>query len=318
MYRSTIVYFGIVVLTIHSSFISKHEADTIGITGEVGERENLIKKEELYDEKWTYLFDEELTHWEKWLGAVHSTVDLPGYPKTDDVHTGEPIGLNKDPKNVFTIVKEDKEPILKISGEIYGGLTTKKEYADYHFSIQFRWGEKKWPPRLDSKRDSGILYHAKGKHGAFWNTWMSSLEFQVQEGDCGDFIALADVYGEVPAQKIDNGKGGYYLKYEAKSELIPIKWEKGYISGQVQKSSLHEKPNGEWNTLEIYCFKDESVHIVNGHVVNRVKNAKQKIGQQTTPVIQGKIQLQSEAAEVFYRSAKIRPILNFPSKIADL
>ncbi|MGL4462831.1 MAG: hypothetical protein ACRC1K_11835 [Planctomycetia bacterium] len=58
-------------------------------------------------------------------------------------------------------------------------------------SLQFKWGEKKWEPRKNDKRDSGLLLHCVGKHGAFWNVWMRSLECQIQEGDCGDFIALA-------------------------------------------------------------------------------------------------------------------------------
>ncbi len=88
---------------------------------------------------------------------------------------GTPLGLNNDPKKVFTVIEEEGTPLLKITGEIYGGLTTLKEYGDYHFSFELKFGEKKWAPRLDRARDSGQLYHCTGKHGAFWNVWMRSL-----------------------------------------------------------------------------------------------------------------------------------------------
>ncbi|MDO6492687.1 MULTISPECIES: 3-keto-disaccharide hydrolase [unclassified Cellulophaga] len=258
-----------------------------------------------------YLFDENLSNWEIWMGAVHKSVDLD-VEKFTDVKTGKPLGLNNDPKNVFSIIKENNTPVLKITGEIYGGLTTKEEYGNYHLSVQFRWGEKKWEPRLYTKRDSGILYHAKGPHGAFWNVWMSSLEFQVQEGDCGDFIALTDVFGDVPAEKKYTKNGNSFFEYNPKANLVPLKWGAGFESGQASKSGLYEKPNGEWNTLEIYCLGAESIHLVNGKVVNRVKNARYLKNGIVTPVTQGKIQIQSEAAEVYYKDLKITAITSFP------
>tara|TARA_R110002126_G_scaffold291731_2_gene456138 strand:- start:8378 stop:9985 length:1608 start_codon:yes stop_codon:yes gene_type:complete len=258
------------------------------------------------------LLDENLSKWDVWMGAVHPTVDID-FVKSKDVRKGKPMGLNNDPKKVFSVIKENEEDVLKITGEIYGGLTTKNEYSNYHFSTQFKWGEKKWEPRLKDKRDSGILYHAKGKHGAFWNVWMASLEFQVQEGDCGDFIALGDVYGDVPAEKKIKENGKPYYVYNPKGDLAPLKWAK-YDAGQASKSVLYEKPNGEWNTLDIYCLGSESIHLVNGYIVNRVKNARYDIDGKTIPVTKGKIQIQSEAAEVYYKNIKISQITKFPSK----
>ncbi|AUP81682.1 DUF1080 domain-containing protein [Flavivirga eckloniae] len=258
------------------------------------------------------LLDSKLSKWDVWMGGVHTSVDID-FEKSDDVRTSKPLGLNNDPKNVFSVIQENGEDILYITGEIYGGLTTKNEYSNYHFKTQFKWGEKKWEPRLKDKRDSGILYHAKGPHGAFWNVWMACLEFQVQEGDCGDFIALGDVYGDVPADRKLNANGKPYFVYNPKGKLTPLKWAKGFESGQASKSELHENPNGEWNTLEIYCLGDESIHLVNGKVVNRVKNARYDIGGKTIPVTRGKIQIQSEAAEVYYKNIQIKPISKFPA-----
>ncbi|SHG66342.1 Type 1 glutamine amidotransferase (GATase1) [Flavobacterium fluvii] len=265
----------------------------------------LGQTKEKIDEKGEDLLGADLSKWTPWMGAVHPSVDID-FEKSADVKTGKPMGLDNDTKKVFSIIQENGENVLRVSGEIYGGLTTKKEYGNYHFTTQFKWGNKKWEPRLKDKSDSGILYHAKGPHGAFWNVWMASAEFQVQEGDCGDFYALGDVYGDVPSDKtiLTNGKSKY--TYNPKGKNVPVKF--------AAKSGLFEKPNEEWNTLEIYCLDDESIHVVNGHVVNRVKNIRYDANNKTIPVTEGKIQIQSEGAEVFYKKMKIEPITQFPSQ----
>src|SRR5210317_888730 len=93
---------------------------------------------------------------------------VEGYQKGDGKR-GTPIGLNNDPLNVFSVVEMDGQQVLKVSGEVYGGLSTKQEFENYHLSLEFKWGTKKYEPRLQDKRDSGILYHAQEPHGQFWN-----------------------------------------------------------------------------------------------------------------------------------------------------
>lgn len=277
---------------------------------------SIDEKNVIIDKKGEDLLDTDLSKWDVWMGAVHPSVDID-FEKSENVTKGKPMGLNNDPKKVFSVIKENGENILKITGEIYGGLTTKNEYGNYHFTTQFKWGEKKWAPRLKDKRDSGILYHAQGVHGSFWNVWMASLEYQVQEGDCGDFIALGNVYGDVKVEKKIRENGKPYYAYHPKGELTPLKWGKDFKAGQSSKATLNENPNGEWNTLEIYCLGTESIHLVNGKVVNRIQNAKYDIGGETIAIDKGKIQIQSEAAEVYYKNMKISPISAFPKKLKN-
>ena len=141
---------------------------------------------------WRPLLDEELSLWEVFTGVPHRSITIEGFPKSKsgDCRKGKPFGLG-DPKNVYSVAMVDGVPVLHVSGEMYAGLTSLEEFENYHFSTEFKWGEKKWPPRLKVKRDSGILFHCIGKHGAFWNVWMRCFQCQVQEGDCGDFIPLA-------------------------------------------------------------------------------------------------------------------------------
>ncbi len=93
----------------------------------------------------TSLFDETLSNFEVWIGIPHNTVEgLPeGIFLSNNVHNGIPLGLNNDLKKVFTVEKEAAEIVLKVSGEIYAGLTTKESFKNYHLSVMFKWGDKK-------------------------------------------------------------------------------------------------------------------------------------------------------------------------------
>src|SRR5437868_12100916 len=129
-------------------------------------------------EEWTALFNgRDLDGWDTWLGKPYKGT--------------EPVGLNKDPKGVYSVVTVDGKPAIRITGEIFGAITTKKEYENYHVRLQFKWGEKKWPPRENAVRDSGLLYHCVGPHGAAGSNWMRSQECQIQEKDCGDYWSVA-------------------------------------------------------------------------------------------------------------------------------
>ena len=259
------------------------------------------------------LFDKNLTQFDLWLGVPHSSVDnLPsGTYSSENVHQGIPIGLNNNVKNVFSTVEEDGELLLKISGEIYGGLTTKKVFSNYHLSVMFKWGEKKWAPRLTAKRDSGILYHCYGKHGRFWKTWKTSLEYQVQERDLGDFIPLG---GNSETPKVDGPKTairgrviGKRKTYDPESENFITTG--GYIDAHKEVDAVH----GQWNLLEIYVVENDAVHVVNGEIVMVVENA---INPETgKPMTSGQIQIQSEAAECYYKNLVVTPIKKFPRRI---
>lgn len=272
--------------------------------------ESLIAQEK---DKTIELLDANLSYFEKWNGIPHTKVkNLPqGTYQADNVYDGTPLGLNNDIKDVFTIITENGESVLKISGEIYGGLTTKASYENYHLSVMFKWGDKKWEPRLDVLRDSGILYHCYGAHGRFWNTWKTSLEFQVQETDLGDFIPLGGnaMTPKVPGPKVEirGVKGKNRDKYDPNSDeyLDNI----GYTSAYKEPDA----PHGEWNHLEIYVVGDDAVHVVNGAVVMVVENATN--GEDGTPLIKGQIQIQSEAAACYYKQLMLTPIKKFPKNI---
>jgi len=78
-----------------------------------------------------------------------------------------------------------------------------------------------------------------------------------------------------------------------------------------------EKPRGEWNTLDLFCFDGDSIHIVNGRVVMRLHHAQRLDGAEPAPLTAGAISLQTEGAEVFYRNVEIQPIEKFPAEFAE-
>ncbi|MCM2372530.1 3-keto-disaccharide hydrolase [Aporhodopirellula aestuarii] len=248
-------------------------------------------------EEWRRLLDKNLSNFEVWMGVPHASVQgLPeGTYQSSTVTKGTPLGLNNDPKNVFSVTEVDGEPILHITGEIYGGLTSLEEFENFHFSTQFRWGEKKWEPRLSGLRDSGILYHCTGEHGRFWKVWKSSIEYQVQETDLGDLFALAGTSADVRV----SGR-----KYDPKSDVYLEK-------GNAISCTEPDAPHGEWNHLEIYTVGTTSVHVANGVVLMVLENLKM----QGEPLSRGQIQIQSEAAECDYKNIKIVPISDFPAEI---
>jgi hypothetical protein len=41
-------------------------------------------------------------------------------------------------------------------------IFTKQDFANYHLKLKFRWGAKKWVPRLDELKDSGLTVSLAG------------------------------------------------------------------------------------------------------------------------------------------------------------
>jgi hypothetical protein len=250
---------------------------------------------------WQSLFNgKDLTGWDTYLG--------PKYDTTLRKRDTTPIGLNNDPDKVFDVVKMGKENLLRISGEHFGGISTVREFENYHLQLQFKWGQLKWPPRKTAKKDSGLMYHATGPHGADGGNWMRSHEFQIQEGDCGDYWGCAGAICDILVKKNQNN---LYV-YDATGDLLPFGINSP-AGRRCIKFPDSEKPSGEWNTVDLYCFGTTSVHMLNGKVIMILYNSRQSEGEKEIPLTKGKIQIQSEGAEVFYRDIKICYIDKLPA-----
>lgn len=263
--------------------------------------------------EWESLMDKELSKWDRYLSYKYQLGYNGEQPKDADGKLISPIGLNKDGYDVFTVTEEDGENVLKISGEIYGCLVSKKEYNNYHLRLKMKWGNKKFDPRKNLLKDSGILYHSIGPLGAeYWRTWMLSQEFQVMEGHLGDYwsqmTSAIDIRAYLPE---------YIMNPVADaSQPFLTMGQDEKIQGFCLRSGNYEKAPGEWNLLELICYDGNSIHMVNGEVVMVLRNSRYIKDGETLPLDKGKIQIQSEAAEVFYKEIEIRELDEMPENFA--
>ncbi|MDG1278306.1 MAG: DUF1080 domain-containing protein [Algoriphagus sp.] len=210
-----------------------------------------------------------------------------------------------DPKNVFTV----QNGMIRISGEEWGGITSNEEYENYRLIVEFKLGGKTFAPRLENARDSGILLHSIGEDGASDGIWMHSIECQLIEGGTGDFIVVGDgsenfsITSPVAPEK----QGSSYV-FQPKGELATI--NRGRINWygrdpnwkdviDFRGSQDVEKPVGEWNKVECIVDGDEITIYLNGILVNHASNVKPS---------RGRIQIQSEGAEIFFRKVELRPL----------
>jgi hypothetical protein len=261
--------------------------------------------------KWTALLDSSLSQWEMYLSYALK----PGYqgemPLDENGDTIPPVGYNHNVNDVFTVIEENGVPVLRISGEIYGCVFTKQEFENYHLKLKVKWGTKKWDPRRNDPMDSGIMYHSQGECGHdYWRSWMLSQEFQIMENCFGDFWSQMTSQIDIRATKPE---GVENYRYDPAGQSLAFGGE-SENGGYCQRSEDFEKPMGEWNTVELICFGDKSLHIVNGHVVMALSGSRFLDGTVIRPLTKGKIQLQSEAAEVFYKEIEIKNLPSLPAK----
>jgi hypothetical protein len=188
----------------------------------------------------------------------------------------------------------------------FGHIATVGEHGNYHLRLEYKFGAKRFEPRLLAKRNSGVLYHMFPQRD---RVWPNSVELQLQESDVGDAITIntrcypgADLGGtpawpnQVPvlARPIWPAPAG--TRPEIERQL-------------VRKSGDFERIQ-DWNTIEVLAIGDKAAHLVNGRIVNTLFEL---VGQDVDDrnvyrrLTRGRIGLELEAAEVFFRNVEIRP-----------
>jgi len=261
--------------------------------------------------KWESLFNgKDFTGWEVYIGVPDPSVDVPGMERDEDGKYTRPLGVGNDLLKVFTVVEVDGAPAVHVSGQIYGSFATVKEYGNYHLRLQAKWGEKKWAPRADLPRNSGLLYHGTGEFGKGLNVWKISHECQVMETMFGDSYRMGETFCDITASRNETGRGYTYDPASPSVSFGP-----GMPAGPIcSKNPMNEKPLGEWNTIELLCYEGASVHVINGKVNMINTNSRLVVDGKDVPLTKGVIQLQSEGAEIYYRNIEIRPINKIPNE----
>lgn len=210
-------------------------------------------------------------------------------------------GKNSDPKKVFTV----SDGMVRISGEEFGCITTENEYENYKISLEYKWGDKTYGNREFKARDSGLLIHSVGEDGSFGGVWMESIECNIVEGGTGDFWVVCQrpdrYFITVPCAEKRHPDGRLIFENGGAEQTISIKsvsrlmrdpnWMD--VKGFRGANDDVENPVGEWNKVECIAKGGHIEVYVNGRLVNIASNSS---------LTKGKIQLQSEGAEIFYRN----------------
>jgi hypothetical protein len=233
----------------------------------------------------------------------------------------------EDPRRVFLVT----DGMIRISGDGFGYLATEKHYKDYELVAEFRWGQKNFRGREGKARDSGIFLHAEGPDGNSYDgkgAYKGAVECQVMEGAVGDLLKIRGSWrGEFEfggitrrfekfvrpqwtsnvSEKWDNE--GYYCWNEEGAvfrdeELAGrLNWKKKDsewkdVFGFRGKNDV-ESPSGEWTKVQCICRDNTITVLVNGEVVNQVRELNVKSGQ---------VLLQCEGSEIYFRRMELHPL----------
>lgn len=156
--------------------------------------------------------------------------------------------------------------MIRCEGSVNGYLITEKEYGDFVLRLQWRWGDK-----VTHQRNSGVFVWVTGPD----KIWPRAVEAQLFSGHAGDIWLVDGFKLDVDPARRDPKNPRHYFRL------------KDHV----------ERPIGEWNQYEITCKGDTLRLVINGQLVNEGRNAERT---------RGKILLQSEGAEIFFRDIQLK------------
>jgi hypothetical protein len=207
-------------------------------------------------------------------------VSLAPAPAADDGFT--PLFDGKSLAGWTFIVKPDKDGkkadpkqtwsvvdgTIHCTGKPNGCAVTEKAYGDYVLRVKWRF------PAEGKGGNTGVLLHVQDE-----KYWPTSIEAQMLTGREGDLLLTnpPDIALDVDKARQDPKLARRYFRIETKEPV--------------------EKKLGEWNEYEITCKGGDITLVLNGVKVNEGKNCS---------VTKGRIALQSEGAEVFFKDIAIR------------
>ena len=218
----------------------------------------------------------------------------------------------EDPRKVFSVV----DGMIRVSGDGLGGLVTNKRYRDYHLVLEFKFGDRTWHNRENAARDSGLLIHSNGADGGYSGTWMPSIEVQIIEGGVGDIVPVPgnDASGKpVPiSYTCTTGRdrdGEVVWKPDGPLEVFKagnlkrVNWF-GRDPDWTDVKDFRglqdvDSPHGQWTRLDVICDGGHLKTFVNGTKVNEAVNVSPNAG---------RLQLQSELAEIDFRRWELWPL----------
>jgi len=182
---------------------------------------------------------------------------------------------------------------IENSVQSFGAIITEKEYENYVLTLEYKWGEKKFKPRDNYVRDAGVIIHMSGESVI----WPSGIECQIQEGDTGDlWIVKARASSRVDPMNKNFDENG----------LLTTLGTKEIEYNRFPRSYCWEKPG--WNKVVLVVKGDHAQFYINDKLVNEAIDMKKwdEVQNKWMPLTRGKILLQAEGSEIFYRNISLQ------------
>lgn len=226
--------------------------------------------------------------------ALNPGRDLAGW----DIWLHQNAGTT-DPATIFTVNDAGEIHVYPRaqpgSTQPFAGLVTRASYSRYVLRLEYRWGEHKFAPRAEAVRDAGVLFHLHETNVI----WPASVECQIQEGDTGDIWAIQTRVTS-PVQNV--------IRNYSEKGTLETRGGKEARFARFHRSYSHEQPG--WNKLELTVDGATAEYRVNGHLVNAVTRMERwdDAAQAYVPLTSGRILLQAEGAELFYRNISLTPL----------
>lgn len=184
-----------------------------------------------------------------------------------------------------------------------GYIGTNDSHANYHLRLKYKWGHKQFKPRYLYKPDAGIYYHHVGQDVV----WPQALQCQVELNGVGDLLTV----GAIQVDTTIDPKS----QTEEWQEFLPA--SAGGVPytttgrGVTYTRKSHNYEHDGWNTVDLICQGASAAQLVNGHLVNlctNIRTVDPADPSKTTPLTGGRILLEFEATEMFYRDVEIRSL----------
>ena len=154
--------------------------------------------------------------------------------------------------------------VIRCTGKPFGYLATQQSYADFKLHVEYRWYAK------SEQMNSGVFVLKNGPDSAFLP---KAIETQLFKGNAGDFVLLS----RATLNGLDNPQ----------------------VRSVKKQADASEKPDGEWNSVDIVVKGNTVASSVNGVLQNTGKDAFADSGQ---------ICLQSEGGPIEFRNITVEPI----------
>jgi hypothetical protein len=186
---------------------------------------------------------------------------------------------------------------------VMGYLGTKEEFSNYHLRFEYRWGKNQFKPRYLYKPDAGVYFH----HVTEDLVWPQALQCQVELNGVGDLLTVGRIQVDTtvdPKTKTDE-----WQEYLDPSEGGVAHTTKGQGVSYTRKRENHERDG--WNQVDVICQGTAAAILVNGHLVTRCSNIRQQYSTDPSrwvPLDRGRILLEFEATEMYYRKIAIRQL----------